>query len=111
MIRKKAIAALNKAKAQSKIAKVFSKKAKEESKLPQPDLEKIEKNIIREAKSINISEAVSKKFAGTVARKVFSWISERGGVTKDDINRQIAKEVKKYSKDLSFVYENRGKII
>ena len=49
--------------------------------------------------------------AEKVADKIAKWAERREEVTQADIDAQIAKEVSRYSKDLAFVYKNRGKII
>lgn len=73
--------------------------------------ELVVKDLLKHARALNLSEAAVEKYANTVAEKVEKWVKARGGVTGDDVNALIAKEVKKYSEDLSFIYENRGKII
>lgn len=69
------------------------------------------KDIMLEAKVLGISAGSAKVFAEKVAEKVAKWAERRESVTEDDINTQIAKEINRYSKDLAFVYRNRGKII
>lgn len=69
------------------------------------------KDIMLEAKVLGISAGAAKVFAEKVAEKVAKWAERRESVTEDDINTQIAKEINRYSKDLAFVYKNRGKII
>lgn len=69
------------------------------------------RDIMFEAKALGISVGAAKAFAEKVAAKVAAWAEKRESVTEDDINMQVAKEISKYSKDLSFVYKNRGKII
>ena len=71
----------------------------------------IVKDIMLESKILRISTGSAKAFAEKTAEKVAKWAEKKGGVTENDINSQIAKEIKKYSKDLAFIYENRGKII
>ncbi|MBQ6127953.1 hypothetical protein IJI69_04720 [Candidatus Saccharibacteria bacterium] len=80
------------------IAKSFSKTA-------------VVKDILLEAKVLGIASGSAKVFAEKVAEKVAKWAERRESVTEDDINTQIAKEINRYSKDLAFVYQNRGKII
>ena len=87
-----------KAKAVSKKTEVFSRKS-------------IIKDIRTEAKVIKISAGSAEKYAEKVADSVEKWAERREGVTQDDLNRIIAKELAKYNKDLAFIYKNRGKII
>ncbi len=82
-----------------------STKAKEFS------VEDLRKDILREAKILNISEPVAKTVAERVAGQLEKWTEKRAAVTEEDLNRQIAKELKKYNTDLAYVYQNRGKII
>lgn len=71
----------------------------------------LKKDILKEAKVLKLPEASVKLYAEAVSEKVSAWAMKRGAVTQNDINRETAKEIKKYSKDLAFIYENRGKII
>lgn len=96
-----------KARAEKKIAKADCKKAKTVS------LSKtlIVKDIMLEAKIVGIKPGAAEKFAEKVAVKVTKWAERRASVTESDINSAIAKEINKYSRDLAFIYKNRGKII
>ena len=96
-----------KAKAKSKKALAGSIKAKELSFSKAV----VVRDIMFEAKVLGISVGAAEKFADKVSDKVTKWAEQRQSITEDDINMQIAKEVNKYSKDLAFVYKNRGKII
>lgn len=100
MIKKKAKASSQKALAGSRKAKAlkFSK-------------EVVVRDVMFEAKALNISVGAAEDFAEKVSEKVVKWAEHRASITEDDINAQIAKEINKYSKDLAFVYKNRGKII
>ncbi|MBO7720389.1 hypothetical protein J6S35_02000 [Candidatus Saccharibacteria bacterium] len=69
------------------------------------------KDIMLEAKVLGISAGAGEKYAEKVADKIAKWAERREEVTQADIDAQIAKEVSRYSKDLAFVYKNRGKII
>ena len=96
-----------KAKAESKKAEAVSGKTQAELSLK----ELVAKDLLKQARALNVSQAVVEKYAGAVAEKVERWVTARGKVTEDDINSKIAKEVKKYNRDIAFIYENRGKII
>ena len=69
------------------------------------------KDIMLEAKVLGISSGAGEKYAEKVADKIAKWAERREEVTQADIDAQIVKEVSRYSKDLAFVYKNRGKII
>lgn len=114
MVSSKAEAELKKAKAKKIKAKPQRILAKAKRKKPQAlKLSKsiITKDILKEAKVLKISNETAEKYVKIVSEKVTNWAEKRATVTKSDINRQIAKEIKKYNKDLAFIYENRGKII
>lgn len=96
-----------KAKAKSKLAEAQS--AKTRAELSTKEL--VVKDLLKQARALNISEAVVEEYAGKVGEKVEKWVRARGGVTEDDVNSIIAREIKKYNRDIAFIYENRGKII
>lgn len=73
--------------------------------------QQLKAEIIKEAKILRIPSGTATELASTVARRVAAWVKRRGTVTSADINRQTARELKKYHADLAYVYENRGKII
>ncbi|MBR5408464.1 hypothetical protein IK112_00765 [Candidatus Saccharibacteria bacterium] len=107
MIRHKAQASKDLAKVEKIKAKAKSKKVGT-NKFSEKDLIK---DILREGKTIGASEKVVEKYAPKVAEKVRKWVEKRAEVTKDDVNRMVAKEIEKYNRDLAFIYKNRGKII
>ena len=121
MAKKQAQAVFGKARASSKKAYGLSRKAQAVSEKAQARRNKAEavsflegnlaEEIMREAKVLKIPAKSAESYAKKVAAKVAKWAERREKVTKDDINRVVAKEIAKYSKDLSFVYQNRGKII
>lgn len=75
------------------------------------DEEKLKVEILAEAKKLHIAESTAEMMAGKVVANVSKWAKKRAVVTLDDINRRVATEMAKYSADLSYVYQNRGKII
>ena len=75
------------------------------------DEEKLKVEILAEAKKLHIAESTAEMMAGKVVANVSKWAKKRAVVTLDDINRRVATEMTKYSADLSYVYQNRGKII
>lgn len=114
MVNNKAEAELKKAKAQKIKAKPQRILAKAKTKKPQTlklSESVIAKDILKEARVLKISNETAEKYVKIVSEKVTRWAEKRATVTRLDINRQIAKEIKKYNKDLAFIYENRGKII
>lgn len=77
------------------------------------NLERMElaKQIVCDAKGAGIPSGAAKAMADKIAGKVIGWVEKRGTITETDLYRQLAKEAKKYSADLAYVYENRDKII
>ena len=75
------------------------------------DQTELTKELKREARAVGLSENTTKVVSERVAGKVAKWVSDKDVVTQDDLYRRIAKEAKRYSQDLAYVYENRGKII
>lgn len=68
-------------------------------------------DILREARVLGLHRGAAEMIAERVYNEMRVWLDARGAVTKSDLNREIAKKIKKYHADLSYLYENRGKII
>lgn len=64
-----------------------------------------------EARTVGIPDGMAESVAKKVAKIVNKWAKERAVITTDDLNKKVADEVRKYSTDLAYVYENRGTII
>lgn len=75
------------------------------------DQTELTKELKREARAVGLSENTAKVVSERATEKVAKWVSDKEIITQDDLHRRIAKEVKQYSQDLAYVYENRGKII
>lgn len=67
--------------------------------------------LMREAQVLQIPVGAAEEIAIRVAGQVRKWVEKRSAVTTADIQRRVALEIEKYSPDLSYVYQNRGKII
>lgn len=67
--------------------------------------------LLREARVLGVPAGAAKEIAIRVSRQVSSWVEKRPAVTVADIDRRVALEMEKYSPDLAYVYQNRGKII
>ena len=74
-------------------------------------VKELKSDILREAKILKIPDDVAKMAATRTAEQIQKWIDKRTAVTIEDLNRQAAKELKKYNADLSYVYQIRGTII
>lgn len=75
------------------------------------DKNTLEKDICCEAKLLKIPAGAAKELAHKVANDVEKWASKRPGLTKADLDKRVTAELRKYNDDLSFIYQNRGKII
>ena len=71
----------------------------------------LKNELLREARVVKVPMGTAEVVAEKVAEQVEEWARKRSAMTRADIDRQIAKEIAKYSKDLAYVYQNRGKII
>ena len=71
----------------------------------------VRESILHDAKIVGIPNGAAETIANKITEKVHAWVTARPAITNDDLNRRIAIEAKRYSADLSYVYQNRGKII
>lgn len=75
------------------------------------DEKKLRLEISRSAVALGVSKTAAEKMAREIADKVAKRMEKRSVATMDDLNRFVAVEAEKFSKDLAYVYKNRGKII
>ena len=75
------------------------------------DEAKLTKDVRGEAKSIKLPDEVADVITPKIVAAVARWATKRPAITEADLNRRIAKEAEKYSVNLAYVYQNRGKII
>ena len=68
-------------------------------------------DILRDAKVLGMAESTAEIIADKVVAATTKWTEKRAAVTVEDIHRRVAIEVERYSADLAYVYQNRGKII
>ena len=99
-----------------KLLKKKSAKKSESKKSPASNklsVDYIADDIIKEGKALHLQAAPLKIVANQVAEKIVKKLekTDKRTIKKSDLKTLIAKEIKGYSKDLSFVYQNRGKII
>ncbi len=72
----------------------------------------IKKDIMRAGKTLKLPANALRNIATITAEKVAQKLSQKShGSTQEQIDLIIAKEIKPFSEDLSFIYKNRGKII
>lgn len=75
------------------------------------DEKSLHDDLVKTAKVYGISKKTAEPMAKTIAEKVAARLKKRSVITVDDMNRFIAEEAEKFSKDLAYDYKNRGKII
>lgn len=77
--------------------------------------EALEKNIKQElklhAKALSIPEGAIDSFIKEAIPAIKKSLKARTILTKLDVAKIVAKEIRKYNKDLAYVYENHDKII
>lgn len=73
--------------------------------------QEMQQELLHSARAVGISVAAAELIVAKIVKKVAARMAKRTVVTVDDLNRFIADEAEKYSKDLAYVYKNRGKII
>lgn len=71
----------------------------------------LQEDLMRSAKVVGLSVGTAEIIVHKIVKKVAEHLAKRAIITTDDLNRFIAIEAEKYSKDLAYVYKNRGKII
>ena len=89
------------------------KRKKQPIKIKSSDFspEELKKDILREAKVLNIHFGFATIIADKVTSSVESFINSHPVVTKTEIDSLIVSELEKYNKDLAYIYHNRDKII
>ena len=74
-----------------------------------------EKSIIKELKidahALGIPTGAAETFINKTLEQTKKALKSKNTITKKDLERTITKELKKYHKDLAYVYENRDRII
>ncbi len=68
-------------------------------------------DIKREARAIGIPVGAADIFAGKAMEGIKKKLEKRKTLTKQDLERIVAIELKKYNADLAYVYTIRDKII
>jgi hypothetical protein len=75
------------------------------------DLDKITKALKIDAKAIGIPSGAAEDFIQKSLKAATKKLSTKTIITEKDLQRTLAKELKKYHQDLAYVYENRDTII
>ena len=73
--------------------------------------QELKKELKVDALGVGIPTGAAEIFIDQTLKNVEKSIGRKEIITKSDLTRLIVKELKKYDKDLAYVYENRDKII
>ena len=71
----------------------------------------IQKELKIDAKAVGIPSGAANIFIEKTIDLALKSLKNRKIITEQDLKRAITKELKKYNKDLAYVYQNRDKII
>ena len=88
-----------------------AKTARRDKKKTKFSKKKLIQEIMFEAKVLNRHLGATKIIAEKTADEVEKWAEKRAYITEEDITRVASEKLKKYDKDLAYIYKNRGKII
>ena len=72
---------------------------------------KLTNNILTNAKVLNLHQGAAKLFAEKTANAVAKWAENRPVLTQQDLDKKVTTELRKYNKDLAYIYKMKGKII
>ncbi|MBQ8992265.1 hypothetical protein IJ090_02425 [Candidatus Saccharibacteria bacterium] len=72
---------------------------------------KLVSEIMFEARVLGRHAGAVEIFADKVADEVEVWAKKRTYITEDDITRVASEKLKKYDKDLAYIYKNRDTIV
>lgn len=75
------------------------------------DQAKITRNLKIDAKAVGIPSGAAEVFIEKSLKAATKKLSSKKIITSSDLKRAIVKELRKYHKDLAYVYENRDTII
>ena len=77
--------------------------------------EPIRKRLLKElrlhAHAIGLPEGSAESFINATLQTVSKTLQQKSVITNDDLVRIVTKELKKYNRDLAYVYQNHDKII
>ena len=69
------------------------------------------KNLKIDARSVGIPDGAAEIFIAKSLKAAEKSLKSKKIITEKDLERAIARELKKYNADFAYVYENRDKII
>lgn len=73
--------------------------------------EKLRDYLLKEARVLGIPAGTAEVIAEKVTQKAEKWLELHKDPRCGELEQQILVELKKYSADLAYAYQNRGKII
>ena len=73
--------------------------------------ENLKAEILKDAKSLNLAPGFAATISDKVSDAVEQKVNKLSTITKNDLERIVTSELKKYSADLAYIYHNRDKII
>lgn len=71
----------------------------------------LRKTLKIDARAIGIPSGAAEAFIDRTLKSAKQTLKHKKIITKNDLERVITKELKKYNADFAYVYENRDKII
>lgn len=75
------------------------------------DYQKVSKDLKIDARGLGIPDGAADLFIEQTLKSLKKSLESKPYVTESDLNRYIAKELKKYNADFAYVYQNRGTIV
>ena len=75
------------------------------------DRTKLKKELLIDAKALGIPSGSAEIFVDRSINSAIKSLRPRKIITENDLKRAVTKELKKYHRDLAYVYEIRDKII
>ena len=75
------------------------------------DENQLRKTLKADAKALGIAPGAARIFIDKALESTVATIQKKRIITELDLTRILTRELKKYHKDLAYVYQNRDKII
>ncbi|MBQ3436338.1 hypothetical protein IJG26_00020 [Candidatus Saccharibacteria bacterium] len=75
------------------------------------DPKELTKTLKIDAIGVGIPSGAASSFVKATVTAVEKQLSTKKTITKNDLERIVAKELKKYNADLAYVYQNRDTIV
>lgn len=72
---------------------------------------KLKRELTIDARAVGIPSGSAKIFIERTIASVTKHLASKSIITEADLKRAVVKELKKYNTDLTYVYQNRDKII